>query len=66
MLAGVSQVFAARGKKVLELDPRSADERAALERAVIGPSGNLRAPAARLGRTMLVGFNAEMWSSATG
>jgi len=55
-------VLAARGKKVLEFALKDAD-RAELQKAVIGPSGNLRAPVARVGRTFLVGFNEDMWSS---
>ena len=51
-----------RGKKVLEFALKDAD-RAELQKAVIGPSGNLRAPVARVGRTFLVGFNEDMWSS---
>jgi hypothetical protein len=30
---------------------------------LIGPTGNLRAPALRLGRTLVVGFNEERWKS---
>ena len=38
------------------------DSRAELEKLVIGPSGNLRAPSARTGSTLIVGFNEDMWS----
>jgi hypothetical protein len=30
---------------------------------VLGPSGNLRAPTARVGRDWLVGFEAEAWKA---
>ena len=59
----------AKGKKVLEFKVKSAlegDDRALLEKAVIGPSGNLRAPTARVGKTFLVGFNPEMWTNVLG
>ena len=54
----------AKGKKVLNFDmkkdpPESAD----FEKAVLGPSGNLRAPSARLGKTWLIGFNDESYDS---
>ena len=31
---------------------------------IVGPSGNLRAPTAWIGTTLLVGFNEEMYKSA--
>jgi len=33
---------------------------------LLGPSGNLRAPTIRVGSTMAIGFNAEMYASALG
>ena len=61
VLGKATKLFAARGKKVVEFSLGDAD-REALEKIVIGPSGNLRAPTARVGRTFLVGYNEEMWS----
>ncbi|MBS0266193.1 MAG: hypothetical protein JSS02_29960 [Planctomycetes bacterium] len=50
----------ARGKKVvhfdLQTDHPTDDE---LKKLLIGPSGNLRAPTARVGNRMFVGFLAE-------
>jgi hypothetical protein len=54
-------VIAARGRSVTRLTVEDA-ARDDLAKALIGPSGNLRAPAARVGRTLLVGFSAEAWS----
>jgi len=34
--------------------------------AILGPTGNLRAPAVRAGTTWLVGFHAEAWDRALG
>lgn len=65
VLGTATKVVAARGKKVLEFALKDAD-RAALEKAVIGPSGNLRAPTAKVGRTVLVGFNEDMWGGVLG
>ena len=57
----------AKGKKVLDFDLRSGDhEDADLEKAVIGPSGNLRAPTMRLGKTWVVGYNDELFESVFG
>ena len=32
-------------------------------KVALGPSGNLRAPAAKVGKTWLVGFNEEAWDA---
>ena len=67
LLAGVERVIAAKGKKVVTFDltdARPDDE--TLLAAVIGPSGNLRAPAVRVGKTMLIGFTEEMYRDGLG
>jgi arsenate reductase-like glutaredoxin family protein len=54
----VHQVYVAKGKKVvhfnLKKDKPSDDE---LAKVLLGPTGNLRAPALRKGKTLVVGFN---------
>jgi arsenate reductase-like glutaredoxin family protein len=67
VLDGIDQLIAMRGTKVEEFDlkrDRPSDE--VLLAKLIGPSGNLRAPAARIGRTLLIGFNAEAYEKALG
>lgn len=67
LLAGLERVITVKGKKVVEFDlagNRPDDE--TLLAAVIGPSGNLRAPAIRVGSTMLIGFNEEMYREVLG
>jgi len=54
LIAQVSKVVVARGKKVEEL-PAAKAKIANLK----GPSGNYRAPMLRKGKTLLVGFHAE-------
>jgi arsenate reductase-like glutaredoxin family protein len=39
---------------------------AALERALIGPTGRLRAPTARIGKRLLVGFNEATYRATLG
>jgi len=67
LLEGVSTLLVAKGPKVTRCDLQAArpddDGLAAL---LLGPTGNLRAPTLKLGRTMLVGFNPEMYSEAIG
>jgi len=58
-----AMVYATKGKNVLRLDMKtnpSDDEIAAL---VVGPSGNLRAPALRVGKALLVGFDEETYTT---
>lgn len=55
LLADVDLVIAAKGRKVRRLEMGDADEDAIAD-AILGPTGNLRAPAFRRGRTMVVGF----------
>ena len=52
----------AKGKKVITFDMKATDTSDPdFQKAVIGPSGNLRAPTIRSGKTMLVGFNEEAY-----
>lgn len=64
MFADASAVVVAKGKRVLTFAPHGADfDRDAFEKAVIGHSGNLRAPTARVGRTFYVGFSDEAYAA---
>ena len=58
-LAGqVDTIHATRGTRVITIDMKAAKPDAAtLKSLLIGPSGNLRAPTLRVGRTLLVGFD---------
>jgi len=60
-------VYATKGKKVIHLDlRRDKPDRATLEGLLIGPSGNLRAPTLRRGRTLLVGFDEATYATVLG
>ena len=64
---GANKIVVAKGKKVLTFAPGKDDfDAEALEKAVIGPSGNLRAPSARSGKTWHVGFSEEAYESFAG
>jgi arsenate reductase-like glutaredoxin family protein len=57
VLAGVDELYVAKGKKIEHVDLRKAKpDHAALLALVLGPTGNLRAPTLRKGRTLIVGF----------
>lgn len=60
LLKNADRIFAARGKKFREFSPGS-DDREALLKAVLGPSGNLRAPALKVKEGFLVGFNPDLY-----
>jgi hypothetical protein len=60
----VHHLYVARGKKLVHLDMEAAPPGdAELKKLLIGPSGNLRAPTARVGDRMFVGFNAEEFAA---
>jgi len=56
----VSRVIVTRGKKILELDPKSDTEE--ILSTAIGRSGNLRAPSMRQGKLLIVGYNDEVYN----
>lgn len=66
----VRHIFVAKGKKVVHFDMREdppAD--AELKKLLIGPSGNLRAPTARAGDRLFIGFHPDefaggLWGEA--
>ena len=52
-----------RGAKVSELkltENKPDDDE--LTKLVVGPSGKLRAPTIRIGKTLIVGFHEETWA----
>ena len=56
-----SRVIVAKGKRVEAFDTAGKAPKAAVD-AMLGPTGNLRAPALRAGKTVLVGFNDDVWA----
>lgn len=57
VLDGVDELYVAKGKKIEHVDLRRAKpDRATLLALLLGPTGNLRAPTLRKGRTLIVGF----------
>ena len=62
-----SKIVVAKGKKVLTFDmKKDPPSNAELAKAVIGPSGNLRAPTIQTGKTWLVGFHEEAFGERFG
>ena len=67
MLDGIDVLIATRGKKVETFDLKNdrPDDETLLTR-LMGPTGNLRAPTARVGRTLVVGFAPEVYEQVLG
>ena len=60
-------VYVAKGKKVIHFDmAKSPPSRPELLAALLGPSGNLRAPTMRAGKILLVGFGPETFARLLG
>jgi arsenate reductase-like glutaredoxin family protein len=56
------RIVVAKGKKVVTFDmKKDAPDNDTLLAHLIGPTGNLRAPTLRLGKTLLVGFSDEAY-----
>lgn len=53
-------MIVSKGRKVTEFTGAAYAEDAAVD-AMLGPTGNLRAPTIRTGATVLVGFNEEAY-----
>ena len=65
MLKSASLIRTGKGKKTNVWNP-SKDQKEEILKDVIGPSGNLRAPAWRIGTEFLVGFNPELYEEMFG
>lgn len=65
LLKAADEVYVAKGKKVLHFKMKQADMDEVLA-VVLGPTGNLRAPTFRSGKTLVVGFDEAAYSAVLG
>ena len=65
MLDEVSEVYIAKGAKVVHFDLKK-DKAEQIVPLMLGPTGNLRAPTLRKGRTLIVGFNKDTYQKLFG
>ena len=65
MAKAASQVVVCKGKKISKWKPGG---RASAEilAAMLGPTGNLRAPTIQVGKTVVVGFHDEVYQEILG
>ena len=63
VLKDVDALYAVKGKKVVHVDlKQEKPDKATLLGLLLGPTGNLRAPTLRKGRTLIVGFDEATYS----
>jgi arsenate reductase-like glutaredoxin family protein len=61
------KIVVAKGKKIVTFDMKKAPpDDDTLAANLLGPSGNLRAPTVRKGKTLLIGFNDEAYQEVLG
>ena len=66
-LKDVDEMYVAKGKRVVHVDlGREKPPRAELLGLLLGPTGNLRAPTLRRGRTLMVGFDEATYKRLLG
>ena len=61
LLGSANTLITMKGKKVSEFSLKSKVDKDAVD-AMLGPTGNLRAPTIRVGKTYLVGYNQDIFS----
>ena len=66
LLKGVDEIVSSRGSRVDRLLMKDGPGDAALAKALIGPTGRLRAPTARVCRRLLVGFDEATYRATLG
>lgn len=63
IVESVDRIFATKGTKVRFIDLKAdKPSKAEIEDLVIGPTGKLRAPTIKVGRTLVVGFNESTYN----
>ena len=60
LIKAANKVIVAKGKKVQSLPGGKASKE--IVGALLGPTGNLRAPTVRVGKTLLVGFDENSYA----
>src|SRR5437773_7543714 len=67
VLKDVDEIYAAKGKQIIHVGlKRGKPPRAELLEVLLGPTGNLRAPTIRKGRTLIVGFDEATYERVLG
>jgi len=64
MARKLDRVIATKGKKRTEVDMRKNPTDDEVLAVLLGPTGNIRAPLIRVGKTLVAGFDPEVYSGA--
>ena len=64
LIKDAKKIYVAKGKKLDEFPGGSAKKE--IVEKMLGATGNLRAPTIRVGKTLLVGFNEEVYADVLG
>lgn len=65
LLKGASRLLVAKGKKLQTFEGAALKGDDAVT-AMLGPTGNLRAPTVKVGKTLVVGFSEDAYREALG
>lgn len=67
LIRDVDEIYVSKGKQVVRVDlKKEKPDRAGLATLLLGPTGNLRAPTLRKGRTLIVGFDEATYTKLFG
>ncbi|MCB1182247.1 hypothetical protein KDM41_02365 [bacterium] len=66
LIRGASRVIVMKGRQVTTFDMKDGPDEAEMLAAMLGTTGNLRAPTVVRGKTVLVGFNEEIYGEVFG
>jgi arsenate reductase-like glutaredoxin family protein len=59
----VNVIHVAKGKKIVTIDMKAPPDDDTLVGLLLGPTGNLRAPTIKQGKTLYVGFNEDVYQT---
>ncbi|MCC5886364.1 MAG: hypothetical protein JJT88_08010 [Gammaproteobacteria bacterium] len=65
LVADADELIVAKGRKVEQIPLGKTDPKTAAA-AMLGPTGNLRAPTLKVGRTLIVGFDEDSYERILG
>ena len=67
LLADINELYVAKGKKVVHISlKKERPDDDDLAKLMLGPTGNLRAPTLRKGKTLVIGFQSELFKEVLG
>lgn len=66
LLKGVDHIYSCKPNKVIHLDlKKEQPSKEEIAATILGPTGNLRAPAIKTGKKLIVGFNKDLLKELT-